>query len=417
MKKVSIFLAIMIISPILTSCLSSNLLSNDQPRGSKGTEANLIAQVTQLNREIMIQETAIWASVTKSVLDAYHTAEIQATEMALSAAVIRKTEAESSLRATHTQQLISATSFTTPTASAEPTPIPEPSIQVEPGRCEKAELLAESVTAGTIIKAGAKYSQEWRIKNSGSCMWKASTLLVFIAGNQMAAVSEIMIGIKVKPGEKINLSVELTAPEKAGSYSGYWALQTATGDRFGIGDAGMTPLGVNIIVKSPPVIKLDATQNICQASWTNATGPLACPSSPADSAGSMRIESAPSLEGGYRPENLALVMIPNNGQGGLISGRFPAFRVEIGDHFQSYIACQADQKDCDITFELGYRLNSGPTQSLGSWKEMNDGQYQVVDIDLTPLAGQVIELVLTVRSNNDTSIDNAGYWLAPIVIQ
>jgi hypothetical protein len=29
----------------------------------------------------------------------------------------------------------------------------------------------------------------------------------------------------------------------------------------------------------------------------------------------------------------------------------------------------------------------------------------------------MVELVLTVRSNNGTAIDNAGFWLAPVVIR
>ena len=162
---------------------------------------------------------------------------------------------------------------------------------------------------------------------------------------------------------------------------------------------------------------MDAAQNICAASWTNAAGDLPCPSPSQGFEGSMFKEGTPHFEGGYQDDEPTLVMIPNDGPGGSISARYPAIMVEEDDHFLSVIGCLEGNPTCDITFELGYQVGDGKLQPLGSWQQIYDGVYEKISIDLSALAGQMVKLVLTVRSNNDTAVDNAGFWLAPVVIR
>jgi hypothetical protein len=40
----------------------------------------------------------------------------------------------------------------------------------------------------------------------------------------------------------------MIAPAKSGSYLGYWMLQAPDGSKFGVGDNGLTPLIVHIVV-------------------------------------------------------------------------------------------------------------------------------------------------------------------------
>jgi len=57
----------------------------------------------------------------------------------------------------------------------------------------------------------------------------------------------------VKPGETIDLRVDLTAPSAPGSYTGNWALKDNNGNLFGIGENGNEPLAVKIVVRMPAI--------------------------------------------------------------------------------------------------------------------------------------------------------------------
>jgi hypothetical protein len=56
------------------------------------------------------------------------------------------------------------------------------------------------------------------------------------------------LGQAVKPGESVDISVALVAPEQPGTYTGEWMLQTPDGRRFGLGNRGLTPFWVRIVV-------------------------------------------------------------------------------------------------------------------------------------------------------------------------
>ncbi len=57
---------------------------------------------------------------------------------------------------------------------------------------------------------------------------------------------------EVKPGEEVEISVTLKAPEEPGEYRGDWKLRNAAGQIFGLGNAGTSSFWVLINVGSPP---------------------------------------------------------------------------------------------------------------------------------------------------------------------
>jgi hypothetical protein len=72
---------------------------------------------------------------------------------------------------------------------------------------------------------------------------------------------------------------------------------------------------------------------------------------------------------------------------------------------------------CDLTFEIGYLTQSGAYGTLGVWTQVFDGSLDKIDLDLSALAGQNVQLVFTERSNNGTSRDNYGFWLNPRLVR
>jgi hypothetical protein len=110
----------------------------------------------------------------------------------------------------------------TPKAPATATPLP----------CNQAVFVSETVPDGTKFSAGAEFTKSWRLKNIGTCTWNPSYKLVFVDGSQMGSPASVKLDDYVAPGEKTDVLVDLTAPAKPGTYTGYWRLQADDGFKF-----------------------------------------------------------------------------------------------------------------------------------------------------------------------------------------
>jgi len=62
----------------------------------------------------------------------------------------------------------------------------------------------------------------------------------------MGSTTEVYLPHNVAPGERIDLSVNLTAPMTVGHHRGYWMLRNPTGGRFGYGDSTSKAFYVDI---------------------------------------------------------------------------------------------------------------------------------------------------------------------------
>ena len=67
------------------------------------------------------------------------------------------------------------------------------------------------------IEPGKTFTKTWRIENSGTCIWNEDYRLAFALNSQMGAPDFLPLRV-VNPGEELDISVKLTAPEGAGSY-------------------------------------------------------------------------------------------------------------------------------------------------------------------------------------------------------
>ena len=113
-------------------------------------------------------------------------------------------------------------------------PAPPP-VVVEPPVCGYDSTLFSDVTIpdGTDILAGSGFTKTWRIKNDGCLGWPADdTSLVFVSGNQMSGPDSVSLS-HVRPGDKQDVSVNLVAPDRPGSYVGRWQLEAPNGSLFG----------------------------------------------------------------------------------------------------------------------------------------------------------------------------------------
>jgi hypothetical protein len=88
---------------------------------------------------------------------------------------------------------------------------------------------------GSQISPGHNFTKTWRIKNVGTCTWNADYQIVFESGELMGGpASQQLTSVHIPPGETLDVSVNLTAPETPGTYTGYWKLRASNGDIFGL---------------------------------------------------------------------------------------------------------------------------------------------------------------------------------------
>lgn len=101
------------------------------------------------------------------------------------------------------------------------------------GTCDNSAYLSDvTIPDGTEITPGSTFTKTWSLQNTGSCEWTTSYSIVFHSGNSMSGATT-SLSEAVSSGGNASISVELIAPTTAGSYTGYWRLQNASGVSFG----------------------------------------------------------------------------------------------------------------------------------------------------------------------------------------
>ena len=99
--------------------------------------------------------------------------------------------------------------------------------------CNKAAFIYDvTIPDYTVFKPGETFIKTWRFKNTGSCTWNADYSLVFISGDSMnGPTTQAFSGI-VSPGQTVDISVQLQAPNTSGTYRGNWMFQDGSGLLF-----------------------------------------------------------------------------------------------------------------------------------------------------------------------------------------
>ena len=285
-----------------------------------------------------------------------------------------------------------------------------------PGAFCNAAKFIEDVTIpdDTKVNPGSGFTKTWRLENYGACTWTTDYKLVFVKGDQMSAPKEIPLPREVKPGEKIDLSVNMIAPINPGEYQSYWKLQDASGQIFGAGTFAENSIWVIIQVKEiKSGLVFDFVSSACSARWVSSSGSLTCPGKEGDSNGFVIPLTNPSLENRNEDEP-GLFIHPDDKNNGYITGAYPPFQVKDGDEFISDIGCMADSEKCNVNFRLDYRLSNGTVKNLGVWDEKFDGYLTSIRLDLSELGGKAVEFILTVSANGSPTDDNAVWFLPQI---
>jgi hypothetical protein len=317
-----------------------------------------------------------------------------------------------------------ATQFTpTPTLSLSPgstatstvfptfTNVP-PLSPVPVSRCDAAAFVSDvTYPDGTNVSLGSAFTKIWRLKNVGTCTWTSSYALVYVTGERFSAPAAVSLPTNVGPGQTVDLAVNLTAPSQGGRYRGFWKLRNPSNVLFGIGTEADSNFYVDVNVTGYVVTGYDFIANYCQAGWQNDSQDLPCPGTQGDDNGFVVVLNSPKMEDGKSDGN-GLLTYPERGRQGFISGKYPPFRIQPGDRFQALIGCEYEANDCDVIFRLEYQIGSDTRRTLGQWREVYEGQFYPLNIDLSSLSGENVKFILSVQANGSSHEDFA-LWINP----
>ncbi|MEX2162599.1 MAG: hypothetical protein WD751_11910 [Anaerolineales bacterium] len=172
-------------------------------------------------------------------------------------------------------------------------------------------------------------------------------------------------------------------------------------------------------------VAYDFLESACEAEWMNNGQPLPCPSLDYVSIGGgfVGILEAPSVEGMGQISESALLTHPSMDSAYTgIFGSYPAMTIEAGDKFQATLAClgQVEAAHCNVKFGLAYYEEDGTyvdSSAMGwEWEKRFDQTTLNIFVDLGPIAGQTVRLVLLIRDNGNPLGDYA-LWLNPVLVR
>jgi hypothetical protein len=82
------------------------------------------------------------------------------------------------------------------------------------------------------LTSGEIFTKTWRLQNGGACAWTREYRIVWVSGERMAELDAFPLTQAVPPGQSIDISLDMTAPSKTGTYQSNWMLQNSDGVLF-----------------------------------------------------------------------------------------------------------------------------------------------------------------------------------------
>ncbi len=156
--------------------------------------------------------------------------------------------------AAQTQNAPTQTPVVSTQVPATSTPVPATNTPVPTATaityCDWVSFVKDvSVPDGSVFAPGEAFTKTWRLQNRGTCTWTPDYMLVFASGDRLGDTTAVRLPGYVAPGQTVDVSVTLDAPDESGKYVGYWMLRNPSGALFGYGEKANQAFYVEIKVK------------------------------------------------------------------------------------------------------------------------------------------------------------------------
>lgn len=138
-----------------------------------------------------------------------------------------------------------------PPATEEPPATPAPAVTPAPiDDLTAGQDVDLTVPDNTAMKPGQAFRKGWRLTNSGTSTWSPEYRVVYADGIPDSPATQMgglptQIGATVQPGARVDVYVDLVAPQEPGTYKAFWQMEDAAGRPFG------DQFWVQIVVPSP----------------------------------------------------------------------------------------------------------------------------------------------------------------------
>jgi hypothetical protein len=324
------------------------------------------------------------------------------------------------------------------TVSPEETPTPEPTetftvptvtpkgeTNETPAPCDQVKFIKDVTIPDEMdLAPGEAFTKTWRLENAGSCAWTIGYLLYFESGDAMGGPSsKELTSVTVLPGETVDVSVDLIAPQETGTYQGNWMLRNVKGEGFGVGEYSK-PFWVKINVVEGAGMMFDFNTKAKSAAWGFGTIPVDYvdlggeiltfdkQGDPGDPYVSLKNDQ--KLEDG-RISGILLATFPPLGEGKYIIGRFPDYKVNAGDLLFGRVGLTLNPGgkcgNGDVDFIINLMVEGDPATmvTLGEWIEVCDDVMKTFEIDLDDYKGDTVQIFLVVIANTE-STKNFAVW-------
>ncbi|MBE0699603.1 MAG: hypothetical protein IH586_21980 [Anaerolineaceae bacterium] len=300
--------------------------------------------------------------------------------------------------------------------------------------CDQAQFISDvTIPDGTKMVPGQTFTKTWRLRNLGSCSWDNRYAMVFASGDAMGAAAVINLPGTVPANTTVDLSIEMKAPATPGKYMCSWKLRNPAGQVFGVvadqpffaqitviePTVTITPTQARTFTLTPPVsgVIYDFTTNVCKAEWRSQAGATAlpCPGTSGDANGFvMRLEN-PTLETGAIESAPVLLTVPKNEASGVITGRYAGITIQNGYHLRATLGCLNGMNSCSVVYQVNYAVGT-EVKNLGEWSQVYDGSIQGIELDLSSLAGQTVDIIFVVLAGDNANQDQA-VWVYPRIMK
>lgn len=183
---------------------------------------------------------------TQNITQAYQTVNARLTEAAvLTPSLTPQPTATEAAQLSPTAVVVSTPAATQTLANLAPSP----------GSCDLAapgSPIDVTIPDDTKLQPGQTFTKVWRLQNSGTCSWNSGYTIGLFSGEAMTLVTTVVLPQDVPPGQSVDISMDLVAPQAPATYQGNWKLKNPQGNWFGIGPNGGSPFWVRIIVEPLP---------------------------------------------------------------------------------------------------------------------------------------------------------------------
>lgn len=305
----------------------------------------------------------------------------------------------------------------TPTATPEPgdTATTPPDTTATTGStatteiCDRAGFVRDiNYPDDTVVEAGEVFTKTWRLENTGTCAWNSNYAIVFDHGDAMGSPASLpLTDGSVPPGEEVEVSIALAAPDDPGEYQGFWKLRNQAGEIFGLGSNADREFWTKIRVGVISGITYDFIARASSAEWVTSGGgeevDLTYGGDTNDANGVAKIEGGFELEDGATVGR-TLITHPKHNDDGRISGTFSEYTVRDGDHFIAKLGFLQDCGDGEVLYQLWYQ-DDGGMERIDEWHESCDGRTTPVNVDLSDLDGETVRFVFVVRADGSPDDD------------